>query len=152
MKNILIAIMAHNEELLIGRAVYNVLNLDIPNDYKIKVIVVTNGCTDNTELVVKGIYNRYQNDVVLLSIKEKGKTKAINAFIRYMNTCIENGEEIPYVVFLDADCIFLHRDALVRYIHRHEENTELVAVGGNCQPNVFNAQRNDIVAEMYRAI
>ena len=147
-----IAIMAHNEQLLIRRAVENVLNLDIPSDYKMRVIVVSNGCTDNTELIVEGICKKYPHDVLLISIKEKGKTKAINAFIKYMNKCIENGEKMPYVVFLDADCRFLHKDALLRYINRHEENTELVAVGSDCQPNVFNEQRNDVVAEMYRAI
>jgi glycosyltransferase involved in cell wall biosynthesis len=72
-----VAIMAHNEEKVIQKAVENVLIQNIPVGYLVKVVVVANGCNDRTEEIVKGLEEQNPNRVVLISMTEKGKTRAI---------------------------------------------------------------------------
>ena len=147
-----IAIMAHNEEKVISKAIESVLNQKSPAGYSIKVVVVANGCSDRTEEIVKSLEQHHPNKVVLLSIQEKGKTRAINRAIGYFDELSIKDLQIPYVIFLDADCEFLIREVLINFINRFEQNPRLHAVGADCLPDVFFNSRKDIMAEMYRAI
>ena len=147
-----IAIMAHNEEKIISKAIESVLNQNSPTGYSLKVVVVANGCSDRTEDIVAFLEKQYPGKVVLLSMKEKGKTKALNRSINYFNELSDTGLQIPYVVFLDADCEFNSREALANYVNRFEQNPQLCAIGADCLPDVCFNGRKDIVAEIYRAV
>jgi len=143
--------MAHNEEKVIHRAVQNALSQNIPVGYSVKVVVVANGCSDRTEEIVKGLEEQNPNRVVLISMTEKGKTRAINRAIKFFDEISSTDLQIPYVIFLDADCEFNGKEALIDFVNRFEQNSQLCAVGADCLPDVFSNSRKDIVAEIYRA-
>jgi len=151
-KTLPVAIMAHNEEKVIRRAVESVLNQNIPGGYSVKVVVVANGCSDRTEEIVNYLARNYPNKVLLISTPEKGKTKAINKAIKYFEQISNTDCQIPYVIFLDADCEFIGNDVLMNFITRFESNPLLCAIGANCLPDVFFNSRKDIVSKIYRAI
>lgn len=146
-----VAIMAHNEEKVIQKVVENALSQKTPTEYSVKVVIVANGCTDRTEEIVKGLEKQNPNRVVLISMTEKGKTRAINRAIRLFDEISKIDLPIPYVIFLDADCEFIGKDVLISFINRFEQNPQLCAVGADCVPDVFFNSRKDIVAEIYRA-
>jgi glycosyltransferase involved in cell wall biosynthesis len=143
--------MAHNEEKVIQRAVESVISQKIPIGYLVKVVVVANGCSDRTEEIVRGLEKQNPNRVVLISMTEKGKTRAINRAIRLFDEISKTDLPIPYVIFLDADCEFIGKDVLISFINRFEQNPQLCAVAADCVPDVFFNSRKDIVAEIYRA-
>jgi len=146
-----VAIMAHNEEKVIQKAVESVLDQTNPTGYSVKAVVVANGCCDRTEEIVNDLENRHPNKVILVSIKEKGKTVAINRAISYFDELSKNALLIPYVIFLDADCEFNGKEALINFVNRFEQNPGLCAVGADCLPDVFYNTRKDLVAKVYRA-
>jgi glycosyltransferase involved in cell wall biosynthesis len=147
-----IAIMAHNEEKVIQKAVESILSQDVPVGYSVKVVVVANGCSDRTEEIVKGLEERNPNKVALVSIKEKGKTRAINRAIKFFDEISSTDLQIPYVIFLDADCEFNGKEALIDFVNRFEQNPQLCAVGADCLPDVLFNKRKDVVAELYRTV
>lgn len=144
--------MAHNEEKVIQKSIESVLDQKTPNGYSVKVVVVANGCSDRTEEIVKELKEQNPDKVALVSMKEKGKTKAINRLIRFFDEVSNTVPPIPYVIFLDADCEFLGKEVLINFIKRFEKNPQLCGVGADCLPDVFFNSRKDIVAEIYRAI
>lgn len=153
-KNILlpVAIMAHNEEKLITRAIESTFRQQPPPAYFIQVIVVTNGCTDNTEKVVEELSHKYPGRLQMLSISEKGKTKAINVAINFLDSINNQGIKIPYVVFLDADCTFLSEHELANLINNFVTKPDICAISCNYIPDCCFSTRTDVVAKIYRAI
>ncbi|OGW40205.1 MAG: hypothetical protein A2Y97_13725 [Nitrospirae bacterium RBG_13_39_12] len=146
-----VAIMAHNEEKVIQKAIESILRQHVPEGYSVKVVIVTNGCTDRTEEIVRDLEMKNTGKIELISINEKGKTKAINRVIRFFDD-IAKSLCLPYVIFLDADCKFIGNYALINFVERFEQNSQLCAVAADCLPDSFFNSRKDIVAEMYRAI
>jgi glycosyltransferase involved in cell wall biosynthesis len=146
-----VAIMAHNEEKVIEKAITSVLGQRIPTGYSIKVLVSANGCCDRTEEIVTLKGKEHPDKVDLVSIKEKGKTKAINSAIKFLDRLVSHGSKIPYVIFLDADCEFVGKEVLINFNKRFELNPQLCAVGADCVPDVVLESRKDIVAEIYKA-
>jgi len=147
-----VAIMAHNEEKVIQRAVESVLDQKTPTGYSVKVVIVANGCGDKTEDIATLLEKEYPGKVILLSIKEKGKTRALNRSIKYFNELSDTGVQIPYVVFLDADCELYGKEALINFVSRFEEVPKLCAIGADCLPDVLFNGRKDVTAEIYRAV
>jgi glycosyltransferase involved in cell wall biosynthesis len=149
---LLVAIMAHNEERVVSKAINSCLNQISPPQFRVRVLVVANGCTDRTEEIVADIAENFPNRLMLISMKEKGKTKALNRVIAYLEGEIEREADVPYVIFLDADCEFVGDDAFIKFVKRFEENPLLCAVGANCIPNVSGVSRTNLVLDMYRAL
>lgn len=146
-----IAIMAHNEEKVIEKSIESVLSQNAPFGYSAKVLVVANGCSDKTEEIVQRLEQQNPNRVVLVATTEKGKTRAINKAISYFDQISNNDVPVPYVIFLDADCEFIGKEALINFVKRFEENGELCAIAADCVPDVFFNSRKDMIAEVYRA-
>jgi glycosyltransferase involved in cell wall biosynthesis len=144
--------MAHNEEKVIQKAVESILSQNTPAEYSVKAIAVANACTDRTEEVVNRMVEQYPDRIQLVSIREKGKTKAINEAIKLFDKISNGGFKIPYVIFLDADCEFNDKEVLLNFVKRFEQNPQLCAVGANCLPDVLFNSRKDIVAQIYRTI
>ena len=147
-----VAIMAHNEEKVIRGAIESVLRQKIPAGFTVKIVICVNGCSDRTEDVVKEIAEEIPDRIDLLSIREKGKTKAINETIKYLDNTLLPHYEIPYVIFLDADCNFLGNDNLINFVEQFDWNIDLCAVGADCLPDVAFNYRKDMIAHLYRAI
>lgn len=89
MDKISFIIPAHNAEKTLEKTVSSVKQLDI--DYEI--LLVENGSTDRTGMLVSGLSDRYENIRALTS--EKGVSKARNKGIQEA--------EGKWIVFLDAD-------------------------------------------------
>lgn len=115
-------------------------------------MIVANGCNDRTEEIVKALEDQNPSRVALISMTEKGKTRAINRAIKFFDQLSNNDLQIPYVIFLDADCEFLGKEVLSNFLNRFDQSPQLYAVGADCLPDVSFNSRKDIVAEIYRAI
>lgn len=146
-----VTIMAHNEEKVIRRAVESVLSQDVPSAYTLNVIVVANGCNDKTEEIVQGFAKTHPETVRLISMTEKGKTKALNEAIKLFEE-LSKDVSTPYIVFLDADCQFIGKKNLTYFVQHFEQNHQLCAVGADCLPDVLLNSRTDLVAQIYRAV
>ena len=96
-------VAAHNEAADIGAKLENIASLDYPADL-LEVIVVSDGCDDGTEEIVRSFTGR---EVRLLSLTRVGKAAALNAAIA------EARGEI--LVFSDANSAFAP-DALLALV------------------------------------
>jgi len=147
-----VAIMAHNEEKVIKKAIESVLRQKVPAGYAVKIVIAANACNDKTEDIVKEIEGKNPGRIELLSIQEKGKTKAIHRAIDFLDHISKTPYAVPYVIFLDADCEFVGDQVLLHFVEGFDQNNKLCAIAADCLPDsVFNS-RKDIVAHMYRAI
>ncbi len=102
--SVAILIAAYNEERWIDETIRNKLALDYPL-HKLEIIVVSDGSTDGTDMIVK----RYLNQCVRLIRQEPraGKTAALNRVVK------ETKSEI--VIFADANSLY-ERDALRKLV------------------------------------
>ena len=92
-------VAVYNEERIIKKKIENTLNLEYPSD-KIKIIIASDGSTDQTENIVKEYHDKRLR---LLSLPRRGKIFALD------ETIAQSHGEI--VVFSDANT-FLHHTAL----------------------------------------
>jgi len=108
-------IAAYNEEDIIVEKITNTLKLDYPKD-RLQVIIITDGSTDRTAELVRGV-----PEVVLLHEDiRSGKMAAIKRAIPFIN-----GE---VTVFTDANT-FLNSGAILELV-KHYQNTAVGAVAG----------------------
>ena len=105
--SVTLIVPAYNEQLILDQKISNCLNLDYPPD-KIKIIVITDGSTDNSGLIAET-----RNQVLHLHQQPRmGKMAAIKRAMQYVDT--------PFVIFTDAntllnkDCI---RKMMIHYNH-----------------------------------
>jgi cellulose synthase/poly-beta-1,6-N-acetylglucosamine synthase-like glycosyltransferase len=116
-------IAAYNEEGVIGGKIENVLSLDYPAE-QLEVLVVSNGCTDRTNDIVRG----YLTDrrVRLIALEQPGKMQAVNEGVRQAT-----GE---IIVFSDADFFLDHHT--LRLMARKFADPEVGGVSGARKPGI----------------
>lgn len=85
-------ISAYNEEDIIDEKMYNTMALDYPPE-KLKVIWITDGSTDSTNLKL----SKYENVKVLFESERRGKTAAINRAFPFVDSSI--------TIFTDANTL-----------------------------------------------
>ncbi len=109
-------VAAYNEEDVIARKILNSLALDYPRE-KLEILVVTDGCTDETDAVIR----RYEDQGVrLLSRSQRqGKVNALNAAIP-----LAKGE---IVVCSDANAFFDPQNLKLLVRHFGDPRVALVA-------------------------
>jgi biofilm PGA synthesis N-glycosyltransferase PgaC len=93
--NVSIVIAAHNEELVIGRRIENLLALDYPPEC-LQIVIGSDGSTDRTSEIVR-LYRRPRiafHDFAL----QRGKAQVLNDLV-----ALARGK---YVVFTDANTFF----------------------------------------------
>lgn len=93
--NVSIVIAAHNEELVIGRRIENLLALDYPPEH-LHILIGSDGSTDRTSEIVR-LYRRPRiafHDFAL----QRGKAQVLNDLV-----ALARGK---YVVFTDANTFF----------------------------------------------
>lgn len=96
--SITVVIAAFNEEREIQDTVANKLALDYPSD-RLKVIVVSDGSTDRTDEIVRGLAEHNEGRLRLLRQEPRqGKTQALNLALRHTTT--------DFVVFADANSMY----------------------------------------------
>lgn len=116
-----ILVAAYNEE----KGIYNTLKYIKEQDHKgeIKIIVINNASTDNTDSEVKRASEELRLNVDLLFEEKPGKFHALNKGLMYVET--------PYVITLDADTI-IHKSAIRYLVARMVSSpSNVVAVAGS---------------------
>jgi biofilm PGA synthesis N-glycosyltransferase PgaC len=108
-------IAAYNEEDIIEAKIKNSLALNYPED-KLKIKVVTDGSTDNTNRIIA----RYEGISLDYSPKRAGKIAAVNRVMPDIET--------PITVFTDAN-VMINPDGLRLMIQRFQNNL-VAAVSG----------------------
>jgi glycosyltransferase involved in cell wall biosynthesis len=146
-----IAIMAHNEERLIGRALESALSQQEPPGYRVEIIVVANGCTDGTERVVESTALANPGRVRLITSTTKGKTHALEQAQQYVAETALN-TAVPYVVMLDADCFFHDARGVLGCLKSFEGEPRLYVVAAQCLPALQVEFRSRLLRHAYRAI
>ncbi|WP_172373569.1 glycosyltransferase [Sporosarcina jiandibaonis] len=112
-----VIIAAYNEEKVINRTIESILKSDYPN---LEVIVVDDGSTDQTSLVVSREYETNEN-VLIYNKKNGGKASAINLGVKQAKGDI--------LVAIDADTV-VTADSISMLI-RHFDDETIAAVSGN---------------------
>lgn len=93
-----VVISAYNEEAEIEMTVINKLNQDYPPD-RLKVVVVSDGSTDRTEMIVQRLQRDHPHRLMLLRQEPRqGKTQALNLAFQHLSSEV--------VVFADANSIY----------------------------------------------
>ena len=114
-----IVVPVYNEETILSRNI-NILNeyLEKHCEYHWRIIIANNGSTDETENIGNLLANKYPS-ILLLSIPEKGRGKALNV--------AWSQSEAAIVAYLDIDLStrLKHLNELIKSI---EEGSE-VAIG-----------------------
>jgi cellulose synthase/poly-beta-1,6-N-acetylglucosamine synthase-like glycosyltransferase len=96
--SISVVISAFNEEHEIERTVVNKLSQDYPPD-RLEVIVVSDGSTDRTDEIVRGLVDRSEGRLRLFRQEPRqGKTQALNMAVEHTSAEI--------VVFADANSMY----------------------------------------------
>ncbi len=102
-----IVIPAYNEEDTIEKTLDSVLYLRYPKD-KLEIIIVNDGSTDNTKIIVESIIKQKKDfDIKLINKKNGGKGSALNSGL-----IIAKGE---FFTCLDADS-YIKNDALLKML------------------------------------
>ena len=115
--SVTVVIAAHNEAALIGAKVRNVMELDYPSR-QISVVVVCDGCTDETANAARAAGDSRLTVIELL--RQRGKLAAIRAAIAHVGS--------DYIAFTDANAM-LDGDALRHLVAPFADPT-VVAVSG----------------------
>ena len=127
--SVTLIIAAYNEESIIREKIENTLLLSYPLN-KLNYIVVTDGSTDNSAVIVA----EYPQIILLHREGRTGKINAVHRAMQQVNTEI--------VIFTDANT-FLNQDALIN-ISRHYKNQLVGAVAG--EKRVQIDQKSDATA------
>lgn len=128
-------ISAWNEEA----GIYNTLKYVKQQTYKgdIKVIVINNNSTDNTEAEVERASKELDMDITLLREPTPGKFNALNHGLKYVKT--------EFVITLDADTL-LHKDAVGYLVSRAKVSSpEVCAVAGSM---LVRNSRDNLLSKM----
>ena len=96
-----IIIPMYNEEKTIGKCIEALLNQSYPSD-NYEIIVVSDGCYDNSENVVRNITESEKKvEIKLVRQENQGAATARNFGVKF--------SQWPILLFIDADCIADYR-------------------------------------------
>ena len=126
--NITIVIAAYNEEAIIKEKIENSLALDYPKEL-IKIIVVTDGSTDNTY----NIASQFKEITCYHENRRKGKMAAIDRIMPFV--------ESEITVFTDANTL-LNTEAL-RNLNKHFVDKKVAGVAGEKKVIIYNKISNE---------
>jgi len=110
-----LVIAAYNEERFISEKIRNSLSLDYPAD-KLKIVVVTDGSTDNTPSLV----NEFASVVLFHEDERRGKIHAVDRIMKYIQS--------PIVIFTDANTTL--NQEVIKNMVRHYADPKVGGVAG----------------------
>lgn len=121
-----IGIPAYNEGQNIGFLLDSIMKQQQNNFYLNKIIVVTDGCTDDTDVVVK----RYQKEFPLIELHSlpvrQGKAHALNS--------IYDESDTEFLLTFDADVVLKRHNEIEIMVEKIEEHAQRTLVGGRFIP------------------
>lgn len=125
--DVTVMIVAHNEEKVIREKLYNVLNLNYPND-KLEILVTSDFSTDKTNKIVKEVIKENPSRKIrLYEVKErKGKTNAQNEAARTITSEI--------IIMSDANSI-LDENAVTEIVSAFTDKKIAYVTGKLCYIN-----------------
>jgi len=125
-----IGVLAHNESNLISRTLHSLLQqslfLSDKSKFELELIVVPNGCTDDTASVARttlqtltapALYSHINWQVCELT--EAGKSNAWNAYVHQLRCA-----KAKYLVLMDADIEFLETETLLSMLNVLEKTPD----------------------------
>lgn len=121
-----VAVCAYNEEGIIQRFLLSVLAQDTAGFRLKEIIVVTDGCTDDTVSIVRSLQKKYAVIRLTESKKRIGKSTHLNT--------IYNEVTSDYLVQSDADVVFAHIHVVRDMIKPLLEDVRVGMCGGNPTP------------------
>ena len=126
MLDVTVGICAYNEENIIEQCIRSIdsQNHNIANVKEI--IVVSSGCTDSTEDIVRSLQKEFSNLHLIVQEKREGKNSAINAYLDAKNCDI--------AVMLNADNVFGTDDSLDKLVEPLVNNPKVGITGGRPIP------------------
>lgn len=146
MTTISIGILAYNEEKGIAQTIESVLAQDLQynsksgaqHDIRAELIVVPNGCKDQTAQAARDAIGRLHSkpgleqtssrfySAKVCELERAGKEHAWNNFVNGFSD-----HDADYLVFMDADVTLAHPRVLSTLIEALEANPDLLIAGGN---------------------
>lgn len=119
--SVTIGIPAYNEEANIGRLLKSILNQSKTNFNLEKVIVICDGCTDNTSKIIQDFSKKYSMIKLMDDNKRLGKRKRLNNLYR------SNMSDV-YITF-DGDVVLSNRN-VIEEIVKEFKSEKVGLVGG----------------------
>jgi glycosyltransferase involved in cell wall biosynthesis len=144
-----IGILAHNESANIGHTLESLFQQSLftapPPDAKIEIVVVPNGCRDDTgeksRTILAELIDRYSYSHVKYAVCEIAQPGKANAWNQYVHQFSDPTAE--YLIFVDADIQFVHPDTIRNTIGILEERTEAnVSVDTPTKDILFKKKKN----------
>ena len=110
--SITVVMPAYNEEKFIAEKIKNLASLYYPND-KLKIIIATDGCTDNTVMMAQATQNdpicKTDNIDLRVFHKNRGKIAVINDVVTKIDSDLVMFTDVSSLVSLDALSIAAQR-------------------------------------------
>lgn len=128
-----IIIPMYNEEKTIRKCIESLLNQSYPSD-KYEIIVVSDGCNDNSENIVRKIIESEEKvEIKLVRQENQGVATARNFGVKF--------SQWPILLFIDADCIADYRwiEEMIKPFLRYN----VVGVQG-----AYKTKQKEIVAQL----
>ncbi|NEQ67141.1 MAG: glycosyltransferase [Symploca sp. SIO2D2] len=121
--NISIGIVAYNESASIGKMLHSLFQQSLFNkpisDTKIEIVVVPNGCTDDTAIVAKNTLKELITPSLhsniewrVCEVEEAGKSNAWNVYVHQLSNSAAN-----YLFLMDSDIQLLDTQTLGSMLH-----------------------------------
>jgi len=120
-----VSISAHNEEDNIANLLKSIVSQRSLNYNLKKVIVVCDGCTDNTAKIAQDFAKKYNFIKVIDGKKRLGKAERLNSFYR------NNRSDI--FLTLDADIVIANKNVFTEIVKAFD-NPKVGLVGGSSLP------------------
>ena len=145
-----IGIMAWNEEDSIRATLESLLRQSVFERLGARhevgeIVVVANACTDRTVAVVREFFERVEREhdwadaisARVVDIPEPGKANAWNRYIHEFSAV-----EARYIVSMDADIVFHHRDTIFNLMAALERDARVPAsTGRQCKDLIFKERK-----------
>lgn len=106
-----ICVLAHNEERAIADTIRSITSQKLDSGAVLELFIVTNGCTDRTEEIVRGI-SEEDGRVHLVALPRKGKVYALRQSIAHFIRLHQQRPDFDRVFYVDADVTFLEPTTL----------------------------------------
>lgn len=132
MKNSFYIITIHNKQDLIKKVLEGVVESTKDSEYKVNIICVLDGCTDNSEYIIDEFTNTVDTKYTIHKIYQDDvhELLSLNASFKYIET-LEHSEED--LIFLLQDDVILQEQDLNEIIELlYNQNPELGYVSFRC--------------------